>query len=374
MKYKNYIYFSFGGKELTVFESQVLPWIEIAKKKFQNVSLIILSGFRSRKEKGVKEFCKDHNVLIYHSFSPLFFIPTLWMDIGMLFFKLYKYRNIFNNSIIHCRSEISGYIALKLMQLFNTQNYKIVCDIRADLIDELINGKKNKVLKYMQLAVLKHTLINCCKNCDLLSFVTSNLKNVIEKRTGIQLNNKYIIIPSLVSYKFKFDPDSRRKKRKEFGISLNIHVWIYIGGLDYWQNPEELKNFVKDKIKNKNKFFIFLTQHLSIANRIFKDISNKNLIVKKVSYSEIPDFLNASDIGIIIRNNTSTNYCAAPVKLAEYLCNGLEVYHTGEIGILKDLPKIGNPIKRLEKSKKYLEFFNINTYFKKLIDKLERYN
>lgn len=58
----------------------------------------------------------------------------------------------------------------------------------------------------------------------------------------------------------------------------------------------------------------------------------EQIFQQHLSPSEVPEYLLAADYGLLIRENSITNYVASPVKFAEYLSCGLKVIISSELG------------------------------------------
>ena len=68
-----------------------------------------------------------------------------------------------------------------------------------------------------------------------------------------------------------------------------------------------------------------------------KKYNNPNIISKFVPYIEVSDYLNAADIGIIIRNNDIVNNVASPIKFSEYISCGLPVISNKSVDIITQM-------------------------------------
>ena len=77
----------------------------------------------------------------------------------------------------------------------------------------------------------------------------------------------------------------------------------------------------------------------SLFSHLFYHIDYKLFLKKEdffltnVSHEDVNGFLNASDIGILLRENDTLNKVASPGKLGEYLSSGLNILTTKHIGL-----------------------------------------
>ena len=135
-------------------------------------------------------------------------------------------------------------------------------------------------------------------------------------------------------YDFVNDVIIRYRKKLKIGNKI---TYIYVGGANYWQNLDKiLLRFNEINIKKPGEyFFIILTTDIDWVNNfcIKNSIKTDNMYINQVPYNEVGKYLNASDFGIIIRENNIINYVASPTKVNEYLACGLK--------IINDLDQIG---------------------------------
>ena len=88
------------------------------------------------------------------------------------------------------------------------------------------------------------------------------------------------------------------------------------------------------KVNSQNYFLCGLTPDLKIANILVDKYSldESRVLLKTISNMEINKFLNASDLGIIFRDNIGTNRVSSPTKVPEYLMAGLPILISEFVG------------------------------------------
>ncbi|MEJ2527985.1 MAG: glycosyltransferase [Sulfurovaceae bacterium] len=85
-----------------------------------------------------------------------------------------------------------------------------------------------------------------------------------------------------------------------------------------------------------------------------KSYSHKNIISMFVPYNEVPHYLMAADIGIIVRDDNTVNKVSSPIKFSEYLSCGLPVIANDSVKLISDVLKnyncgaIVNDLKQLD--------------------------
>ena len=111
-------------------------------------------------------------------------------------------------------------------------------------------------------------------------------------------------------------------------------VLIYSGGMNKYQCFLECVDYFKKLLKKDESWhFLVLTTELKQAKVFIKE--TKNVILKKVPFNEVNQYLNAADMGLIFREKNDLNRAASPTKFAEYALSGLSIYFSKEIGDLE---------------------------------------
>ena len=143
-----------------------------------------------------------------------------------------------------------------------------------------------------------------------------------------------------------FYPDKslRERTRKNLNIKEHEKVFIYSGNLYYsWQNLEETCQFfstIKDQYSSK-LLILTRTEDFLIAEHFCKKygIDKHNSIIKNVDNSKVNAYLNAADFGILLRKKHIMNLLCSPGKVGEYLCSGLKIIFTRNVGLYSELLK-----------------------------------
>jgi hypothetical protein len=364
--FERYVFFSYGGINLTVFESQIMSYVSEAKKRFKETHLIVLDAVPGNffRFTALRTFIHKYAVTRYIFLFP--FVNRFFSLFNTFILYCMLPRQYLDNALIHCRTEFSAYVVIKLLKLLNIRTSKVILDVRADVWEEIAHSRKRLLYnKNSYLALLRYS----CKHADLHLFVTTFLHDKTLKYTRLSDSDiRSIINPVIVSSCFRFSPESRNSMRATLGIPSQARVWIYVGGLNYWQNPAELKSIILEKLSTD--YFILLTRHTEIAHRLFSDISDTKFLLLSAEYNDAPDYLSAADADVIIRNNSDINKAASPVKLAEYLSNGLDIYSRGDIGLLHDLPHC-DYTDRIMRSEYFTSFFTIESVMNKIMQNIQ---
>jgi glycosyltransferase involved in cell wall biosynthesis len=140
---------------------------------------------------------------------------------------------------------------------------------------------------------------------------------------------------------FKPDPVKRSVKRTELGFAEQDKVFIYSGSLGPQYGWEEMLAIFSEYQKKHDAKWLILTGDIQFAQeRITKDLNNK-IIVKKLPFNDVPDYLNVADVAFAIRQPALSMQGVSPIKLGEYLLMELPVIASKGIGdteaVIKDV-------------------------------------
>lgn len=214
------------------------------------------------------------------------------------------------------------YVVEKEGEIESEYDYLASHPYKENFYDKIISNKENAFKKNKR-EILRADHIIC---------VTEKLKNYYISKYSINANKFTSLTTGCDSSKFRYYKKIRDKFRKELGLESEF-VLIYIGNVYYsWQNISKTLEFYKKikKINNNNIKLIIITR--LVDKHIILDFLNKyriktsELILKySIPNDEIPKYLNAADLGVILRENHPMNHFAAPGKFGEYACCGLPI-------------------------------------------------
>jgi hypothetical protein len=154
---------------------------------------------------------------------------------------------------------------------------------------------------------------------------------------------KHEIIPCTLNSVYEqisIEEKAIKNKRLELGFSDEDIICVYSGSLAGWQSFDLLYSFIEKIIlTSSNIKFLFLSEQDKMVTTLIERFPNK-IFCKKVQAKEVPDYLIMCDFGLLIRDISTTNKVASPVKFAEYLACGLHVLISENLGDYSEFVKI----------------------------------
>ncbi|HSW54553.1 MAG TPA: glycosyltransferase [Ignavibacteriaceae bacterium] len=225
-----------------------------------------------------------------------------------------------NEVIFHTRGELTAW---HLSSILESRYHKhIIPDIRGASIEEIEEFyDMNKLQKFVKTYNNKMALQNLNRFVKM-SVVSGSLKEYLVNNYSVN-PEKIFITPSLAGKDFTFNEQLRKKVRNELNLNeKDLLIVFSSGGTANWQNNDSL-TWLADK-------------GFKVLNLSKKEIRHTNIINKFVSYSEMPEYLNAADCAIIWRDKSIVNEVASPVKFSEYICCGLPVISNASVNLIKD--------------------------------------
>lgn len=328
------IYIAEGGLRNTVFASQVFVPLRELKRSGVNVHLLIIELFDGKMDDFVQKKLlsieKEFGDYSYVRGMPMAGRITSKLD-SYRFLRLLKQKHVVTpNIVVHARGHFGSYTAINAFG-----GKKVIADFRGLVTAEIEHYTPSGTRNFLKSFRIKE--LDKIENCIVINsariFCVSNvLKQYLLGKYPIG-DDKIMVVPTLVDTEiFNYNPIVRSEVRRKFGIEQRT-VFIYSGGLAKWQLPEKVTQlFKKLKHKIQDAFIIFLTHDPDSAAGYFRDIKKGDYLLGYAPYEKIPEYLNAADMGILLREDNPVNHVASPTKFGEYLCCGLPVLLTRGIG------------------------------------------
>ena len=339
---KKVLYVLTENLSLGVIKSQVLAHIKIVEKnKIAKFEILLCYWSKSELLKTKAEienkYLKIHFLKI---FRPIFFLDSL-----NAYLLKNKIKEIGSFTYIHARTDY----CVKILKMIDKKT-KVLWDCRGDSAAELYHNPREKfiILKRM---ILEKRFPDAGKIATKIIFVSMYLRDKFKRLNKNFPKKNIFLIPSLASSDlFFFNKDIRQRMRKHLKIKNNTRVFIYVGGMQNYQKFPQTLNFFNDLKKyDKNIILLVLTNNTSEAMSYIND--NDSIILKNVKFEEVNNYLNASDFGLLIRDDNYANNAGSPTKFAEYAMTGLQIISSPSVS---DYFNLNSKIKNIYDYKKFI--------------------
>lgn len=172
-----------------------------------------------------------------------------------------------------------------------------------------------------------------CRGADITVFVSDAMRRHILARHG---GRGGCIIPTCTDVTlFRPDMDARDKVRQALGIVGRL-VLVHSGMVGGWQPLDPIvRVFRVMKALVPEAFLLILTPTPGVAGELLRaKISEQDFAVIRVPHEQVPTYLNAADVGLLLRPSSVVNEVALPTKFGEYLACGLPVMVSPGLGQL----------------------------------------
>jgi hypothetical protein len=320
----------------SVFEGQVLMLLHEMQRHPEIDGIILLCGYGNKDEKSkIRQL-----VEVYKIETKLFKIYPNYPIFNWLYRRSIKrvFKNLlFNtNSIIHIRGEILAMLCVPQLTKKGIRNSNILVDIRGASFEETLEySNLNSLLKKYK----SNNSLIALKGLDQESYInviSGSLKTYI-KNSGLKFNNLFII-PCLSGEAFIYNSNLRREIRSNLNLKDEECLFVFSsGGTALWQD-----NYSINSIADKG---------YKVLNLSPTKIIHPNIINLFVRYNEMPGYLSAADIALLVRDRSIVNQVASPVKFGEFVCSGLPVVANGTVEMITEYIKSsghGLNVKNLE--------------------------
>ncbi|MFO0434645.1 MAG: hypothetical protein ACK5ZT_05305 [Sphingobacteriaceae bacterium] len=235
-----------------------------------------------------------------------------------------------------CRNIFCTRVALKVKRLGLLK--KVVLDGRSAMSAEI------KEYDVFPVDYLRSNAVNfesdSVSNCDFRIAVSEKLVQFWRDQFNYTASD-HVVIPCTLDTKHFQDFDNLRVDknsdiRRKLGFEVKDVVYVYSGSNAPWQSFDLIEKFISEIIViSDNAKFLFLSKKSLNIERLILKYPDRIKCVW-LDHKLVPFYLSACDYGLLLRNNSVTNFVASPVKFAEYLFCGLKIIISESIGDLSD--------------------------------------
>ncbi len=277
---------------------------------------------------------------------------------NMHFFPFFPNKKL----VIHGRGK-GAFLAEKIKS--SRRNISYVYDCRGDDNYEFHANKagvpSEEIAK--KLNIIRSREKRVIDNAGHVIAVSNILKNKLIDRYGTT-PEKISVIPCTADHrKFYFNPDIRAEMRNKLGLN-NRFVLVFPGGVGYWHYSDKVFEVVSLLMRHYSDiYFLMLTPNVNEANALAEkaNLAHGSYLIRNVRHSDVPLYLQAADMGMLLRERHPINEVAAPTKFAEYIMSGLPVMISDNIGDYSDFVKskrVGIVFNNDASAEEYVTLFN----------------
>lgn len=304
------IYATFGEHSGSVYATQVIQLLNYwSKRKNWKVTLIQIAD-----EKYFDDLDSEVNYIYIKRYFKLL-LPSQkkkYIELIKKQILLDSKDNLYFNS----RGELIYSLISSFIKAYDI-NY--ICnnfDIRGTTEEFKISATRYLIYFYF-----KFRLNRTLRNASSITTVTSNLRDhILENNNLVKENVKLKVVPTLSTFQHVF--------------SKNRANIAYIGKIA-WINPK----IFESQILKIEKLFKKKNWTISIIGNSTGTLgleAHGIHFIDRMSPQELNEKINDYHTGLVLRDRSIINRVAAPCKISDYLCLGMPIIYSGEIGSIKD--------------------------------------
>jgi glycosyltransferase involved in cell wall biosynthesis len=327
------------GPDATVIDSQVVDTVVAVAREGVRFDLLFLANPKPmlRKRRYYRERLREISARTGAE-ARIRPTPRRKSGLGRLFATGVLAAELLRSSgrlVIHARTDLSAYFAARVARLGDRVRY--VYDARGDFEGEMrmhaeAAGTPPAQLErdLRQAFAMRQTAIDGAAHVLCVSTV---LRDRFVALHGLD-PARCTVVPCVADAdKFGLDEAARAAMRGTLGIEDRFVV-VYPGRFGAWHYNEETFAVVRGLMDaDPSVFFLVLTPDTDAAAAFAtRMLPNGRYEIRSARHDEVPRYLCASDLGILLRAPHPTNEVACPTKFAEYVLAGLPVLISSGIG------------------------------------------
>jgi glycosyltransferase involved in cell wall biosynthesis len=230
-------------------------------------------------------------------------------------------------------------MALKVRNQF--PDVRVIFDCRGDEVAEFIGrhelgedpAKWPPLLRKQYDTIVKLQRSAVCE-ADAVCCVSKAMAKELSTRYAVPMS-RFHVIPCCTDIElFPVEESHRTRIRNALGLTDRFVV-TYCGSLEFYQLPDQaIRVYRIIRGIEPRAHFLGITTHPERMRTLAtsEGIQPTEMTVLRLPPAEVPKYLMASDVGLLLRRTDAINRVAAPVKFAEYLASGTPVIITEGIG------------------------------------------
>ena len=259
---------------------------------------------------------------------PMTSLPILKHILFNLFLFIYLIRRCLRTQpdVFYVRYSIFLYSYILISKIFKIP---FVVEVNELSIEEFkINNNRGLLATIAVIAFTKLSEELKYKHAKKIITVSPGIKRYILTNHKININD-VIIIPNGANTDL-FRPIDQEKLRKKLGVDNNYIYVGFSGSFSRWHGLVELVKSAPLILKKDQKAKFILVGNGTMKKLICQmvtdlQINDSFVLFDAVPYKEVPKYINAFDIGVILKEKSIPG---SPLKLWEYMACGIPVVAT----------------------------------------------
>ena len=324
----------------SVFASQVLARMPaLADDVDQEVVVLAPVGhllrkaMRVRNQEMVRLARETFSVKLSHIYTAPTRLAHLSSPVGRLKKWLARHVRSRDPIVLHCRNAMMAWMGIQARD--QGLPIRVIYDCRGVEVDEYPGNFDLDTAAIATWPAAMRQQYESLKTAEARAFVNADgvlcvadamLRHFAEIYPA--MSNNTGVVPCCVDVPgFAAAASCRDQSRKKLGLDDRFVV-TYLGSLAWYQLPHEsLRIFRMIRELIPNAHFLAITTDPDAMHAALNDaaIAAELATVVSVSPSEVPEYLAAADVGLLLREPNIVNKVASPVKFGEYLASGTPV-------------------------------------------------
>jgi len=140
------------------------------------------------------------------------------------------------------------------------------------------------------------------------------------------------VVPCCVAAPLSDEEVARRREQARERLRLDSRMVIgYLGSAAAWQQADAIvEAFSQIVCRLPEAHLLVLTPDIGAFEKLLaaNEVPASRVTLLSLGHSEVPDYLPAMDVGVLLREESVVNRVASPTKFAEYLASGVPVLTT----------------------------------------------
>lgn len=338
----NLLYTVYDGILGSVFESQVVRFLTGLRRREVHVTLAAFDSWHQRTSRDYahRRHRLDHLLGRDSWFAvrlPILGRPGLLVDALRLAFSIRHWVSRTGKPrLIHCRGQAAAYLALEACRMADLR-IPVIADFRGAADSEIRTYEPPSIRRAWKLREIARIDRQVCRRADHVLTVSTPLARMLARRHRIEADRLTVIPTCVETARFSSAESTRQRIRREMAVDEDILLVVYCGSLWAWGYPAGLLDAFQAirRIDHRAHFLALTPDVEAMASTIERaGIPDAARTIRKVDHHRVADYLAASDIALLIREQNWVNAVACPTKFAEYLAAGLPVVLSPGIGDL----------------------------------------